>query len=253
MQRPTSAQHRPFLSAEWRYLVMLNFKVAPELLAPFVPRGTVLDEWRGDTWLSLVGFQFSRTRVLGIPIPGHRNFPEINLRFYVRPSRDSRRAVVFIREIVPRWFIALTARFLYNEPYVTRAMRVKAPDRPSESPGQVAYSWRQRGRWNRFGVTAVGRPALIGDGTDEEFIAEHYGGCTPQRDGSTVEYAVAHPRWRVWATQELEFDVDLDGEYAAPLAEALRQGPASAFLAEGSAVQVGLPSSLGGTGLEGTP
>jgi len=238
---------RPFLTAEWRYLVMLNFKVAPQLLAPLVPRGTVLHAWRGDTWVSLVGFRFQRTRVFGVPVPGHGDFPEINLRFYVRPIADTRRAVVFIREIVPRWLIAVTARRFYNEPYVTRRMRAEAPERPCESPGRVTYSWCHEGRWNRFGVTAVGLPGLIRDDSDEEFIAEHYWGYTRQRDGSTVEYAVAHPRWRVWATRDIECDVDLDAEYGPAFAEGLRGGPVSAFLAEGSAVRVGRPSLLGGT------
>lgn len=243
---PPGPLDRPFLTAEWRYLVMLNFRVAPGLLAPLVPRGTVLDAWRGDTWLSLVGFQFLRTRVCGVPVPGHGNFPEINLRFYVRPISDPRRAVVFVREVVPRRIIAVTARLLYNEPYVTRPMRAETPKGLSESPGRVAYGWGHGRRWNRFGVTAVGPPGLIRDGSEEEFFAEHNWGCTRQRDGSTVEYPVTHPRWRVWATRDLECDIDLLGEYGAALAEAMRGGPASAFLAEGSAVQVGRPSPLAG-------
>lgn len=247
MVSPPDPPHRPFLTAEWRYLVMLNFKVAPQLLAPLVPRGTVLDSWRGDTWLSLVGFRFQRTRVFGIPVLGHRDFPEINLRFYVRPISDRRRAVVFVREIVPRRLIAVTARLFYNEPYVTRPMRAEAPERPREAPGRVTYSWCHRGRWNRFGVSAVGPPVLMRDASDEEFIADHYWGYTRQRDGSTVEYAVAHPRWRLWATGDNECDIDWDAEYGPAFAKALRGGPASAFLAEGSTVRVGRPSLLGGT------
>ncbi len=238
---------RPFLSAVWRYLVMLNFKVVPSLLAPLVPRGTSLDSWRGDTWLSLVGFRFQRTRVFGVPVPGHRDFPEINLRFYVRPISDRRRAVVFVREIVSRRLIALTARLMYNEPYVTRPMRAQAREGPCEAPGRVSYSWRHGGRWNRFGVTAAGIPGLIQDGSDQEFIAEHYWGYTRQGDGSTVEYAVAHPRWRVWEARDIECDVDWGGEFGPAFAEAVRGGPASAFLAEGSVVRVGRPSLLGGT------
>ena len=238
---------RPFLEAEWRYLVMLNFRVAPGLLAPFVPRGTVLDTWRGDSWLSLVGFRFLNTRVLGLPIPGHRHFPEINLRFYVRPISDQRRAVVFLREIVPRRAIAVTARLLYNEPYVARRMIAEAPAVPLEAPGRIAYAWRGRGRWNRFGVTAMGEATAIRDGSDEEFIAEHYWGYTAQRDGSTIEYAVEHPRWRVWQVTDVVFDVDVEAEYGGAIGEALRGSPASAFLADGSVVRVGRPVRLSGS------
>jgi hypothetical protein len=55
--------------------------------------------------VSLVGFLFCDTWVRGMPVPLHRTFEEVNLRFYVeRLAEDGsrRRAVVFIRELVPR-------------------------------------------------------------------------------------------------------------------------------------------------------
>jgi uncharacterized protein YqjF (DUF2071 family) len=235
---------RPFLTAEWRFLAMLNFRIDPQLIAPFVPAGTELDVWRGDTLISLVGFRFLHTRVLGVPVPGHRHLPEINLRFYVRPLGADRRAVVFLKEIVPRRAIATVARAVYNEPYVTRRMRAEAPATLDEAPGRVMYEWRHRGRWNRFGVTAAGPPAPIRDGSDEEFIGEHYWGYTRQRDGSTIEYAVEHPRWRVWPVGEVVFDVDVAGEYGPLFAEAMQGPPASAYLAEGSGVRLGRPKLL---------
>jgi uncharacterized protein len=90
-----------FLTAEWRNLVMLNFAVEPEVLRPLVPAGTQLDTWQGVSFVSLVGFLFAKTRILGLPIPGHRTFEEINLRFYVRRevNGELRRAVTFIREL----------------------------------------------------------------------------------------------------------------------------------------------------------
>ena len=49
---------KPFLSAEWRYLAMLNYEIEMAVLAPFVPRGTELDSWQGKTFVSRVGFVF---------------------------------------------------------------------------------------------------------------------------------------------------------------------------------------------------
>ena len=234
----------PFLTADWRYLAMLNFRVDARVIAPFVPGGTEPDVWRGDTWISLVGFRFLKTRLFGIPVPGHRHFPEINLRFYVRLRGADRRAVVFLKEIVPRRTIAAVARAAYNEPYVTRRMRVEGPATVDEAPGRVAYAWRHQGRWNRFGVTADGPPAPLRDGSDEAFIAEHEWGYTRQRDGSTIEYRVEHPHWRVWSIRDVVFDVDVAGEYGPAFGEAMRGGPASALLAEGSEVRVGRPKLL---------
>ncbi len=73
----------PFLTAEWRDLLILNYEVAPEVLAPFIPRHTMLDLFEGRALVSLVGFNFLDTRVRGLAIPGHRNFEELNFRFYI--------------------------------------------------------------------------------------------------------------------------------------------------------------------------
>ena len=73
-----------FLTAEWRALVVLNYVVEPTVLAPYLARGVELDLWEGEALISLVGFLFLETRLFGVGIPFHRNFEEVNLRFYVR-------------------------------------------------------------------------------------------------------------------------------------------------------------------------
>ena len=116
---------RPFLTARWESLLLLNYECPASLLEPLVPKGTTLDPWPGTPLISLVGFMFRDTRVRGIALPGHRTFEEVNLRFYVRretPDGEVRRAVVFIRELVPRRIIATVARVLYNEPYLAVPM-----------------------------------------------------------------------------------------------------------------------------------
>ncbi len=114
-----------FLTAEWRYLIMANYEIAPAGLEAFVPRGTELDLWQGRCYISLVGFLFVNTRVMGLSIPFHRNFEEVNLRFYVRrwDGEAWKRGVVFIKEIVPRRAITAVANTLYGEKYATLSMR----------------------------------------------------------------------------------------------------------------------------------
>ncbi len=92
-RRPTSF----FLTAHWRRLVMANYRVDPAIVAPLVPRGVELDFHQGQTYVSVVGFLFLQTRLLGVPIPWHRHFEEVNLRFYVRREVEGevRRGVVF--------------------------------------------------------------------------------------------------------------------------------------------------------------
>jgi uncharacterized protein YqjF (DUF2071 family) len=227
-----------FLTAEWRNLAMLNYEVDPVLLTKFVPIGTELDCWNGKTFISLVGFQFLRTRVCGIPIPFHRNFDEVNLRFYVRRSVDGkiRRGVVFIKEIVPRWAMAAVARGLYNERYVALPMdhQIKA----GESDLLVEYGWRSGMAWNRIFISAAGGPTLPKHGSEEEFITEHFWGYSVQTDNTTVEYRVAHPSWRVWTGCDVGFVGDGTELYGPELASVLAGAPASAFLAEGSVIEV---------------
>ena len=238
---------RAFLTAAWRNLVMLNYAVDPQLLRAYVPRGTELDSWRDTTFVSLVGFLFDDTRLLGIPVPGHRTFEEVNLRFYVRRDAggESRRGVTFIREIVPRAAIALVARLAYNEPYVALPMRHQYGHVASGgAPGVVEYEWKLRSGWAGMRVQPTGLGATVEAGSQEEFITEHYWGYTRQRNGSTVEYRVEHPQWRVWTVQAPSLTGHLAPLYGPKLAQILSGTPDSAFLADGSSVTVYAPSRL---------
>jgi len=81
--------HKTFLTAEWRYLAMLNYEVDASLLLRFVPKGTELDRWQGKGFfVSLVGFRFSEKRgILGLPVPFHSNFDESEFAVFYVPSR----------------------------------------------------------------------------------------------------------------------------------------------------------------------
>ena len=149
---------KPFLTANWRYLAMLNFVADPKLLEPLLPRGTELDFHEGKTFLSVVGFLFLDTRVLGLPIPLHRDFEEVNLRFYVRRRSvdEWRRGVAFVRELVPRQAIAVVARTLYGEPYSAVPMRHRLEH--TEGRLHAEYQWRRGGRWETLAMTATGEP-----------------------------------------------------------------------------------------------
>jgi uncharacterized protein len=241
---------RPLLTASWRHLAMLNYAVPPGLLRPLVPAGTELDGWNGDTLASMVGFRFLGARLLGVPLPGHGDFDEVNLRFYVRrraPDGAWRRAVVFVRELVPRRMIALGARWLYNEPYATVPMRHELAMDTAEDggPGRVRYAWRSGRRWQDLEVRTRGRPVLPPADSEAAFITEHHWGYTRQRDGGTREYQVAHPRWRVWDASFARLDCDAAALYGPGFGEFLGASPRSAFVAEGSAVAVHAGRRLG--------
>jgi uncharacterized protein len=222
---------------------MLNYEVPAELLRPLVPAGTELDRWAGMALTSVVGFRFLDTRVLGMPIPGHRDFDEVNLRFYVRRNDGDggwRRAVVFVREIVPRRAIATVARWCYNEPYTAAPMRheVEMAGATDGAPGRARYAWRLQSRWQALEAVTRGVPAVPDPASEAGFISEHYWGYTAQRDGGSKEYRVEHPPWRVWGTAAARLDCDARAVYGPGFGECLAAAPRSAFLAEGSSVSV---------------
>lgn len=223
---------------------MINYEIEPGALRPYVPQGTELDSWNGKTFVSVVGFMFLRTRVLGLRLPFHHSFEEVNLRLYVRrkASEGWRRGVVFIKEIVPRRAIAAVARIVYNENYVAMPMRhlIEVDDKS----GMVEYGWRYRGRWNHLRVTTTGEAQPLTEGSEEEFITEHYWGYAAQPRGGAMEYQVEHPRWVVWQAGSRSLDCDAKAIYGERFASALTAEPSSAFLALGSEIIVRRGSRL---------
>jgi len=234
---------RPFLTANWRYLALLNFVVDPKIVVPLVPPGTEIDFENGETFLSIVGFLFLDTRLLGLPIPLHRDFEEVNLRFYVRKkSADTwRRGVVFVRELVPRRAIALVARTFYGENYVALPMKHQIDH--VDLKLSVEYSWRRGRKWESLKMSASGEPQTIAHGSHPEFITEHYWGYTRVRGGCS-EYRVEHPRWRMWNADTFQFNADVAALYGDQFVEPLSARPRSAFIADGSPIEVLLREQL---------
>jgi uncharacterized protein YqjF (DUF2071 family) len=226
-----------FLTAEWRHLVMLNYVVDVAILKPFLPPGTELESYRGDYFVSVVGFRFLNTRLFGWSIPFHQSFEEVNLRFYVRRRSDEgwRRGVVFIRELVPSRAIAFVARACYGEPYVAFPMRHRIEQATDGIRAQ--YSWRRRGRWESVVAAAEGAPKTVESGSLEEFITEHYWGYTA-RGAACSEYQVEHPKWQVWRALTVALEADVASLYGKAFVEGLTARPSSGFIADGSLVVV---------------
>jgi hypothetical protein len=216
---------------------MANYVVDPAVLKPLVPSGTELDFFDNKTYLSIVGFRFIKTRVLGFTFPFHKDFEEVNLRFYVRRKIKNswRRGVVFVSELVPKWAIAFTARTFYGEPY--RALPMKHHIGVTESGVRIEYSWKRNHQWESVRATGVGPLGAIAVGSEEEFITEHYWGYNAQsREG--CEFQVEHPRWNIQQCTDYELDADVSKLYGNAFVESLSYPPSSIFLAEGSPIAV---------------
>ena len=226
-----------FLSAEWRKLAMANYIVDVGTLTPFLPAHTEIDTFNGKCFVSLVGFMFVHTKVRGFSIPFHRTFEEVNLRFYVRYRTDSgwRRGVVFVKEIVPRSAITLVANALYQEHYQTLPMNHEWICKVDSLT--VAYRWKQQD-WHSIAVTSSPKAVSIQDGSEAEFITEHFWGYTRINDNVTSQYEVQHPRWEIYPVNGYSVEADFGLLYGDSFAVLNQRKPDSVFLAEGSPIKV---------------
>jgi uncharacterized protein YqjF (DUF2071 family) len=237
MDRSSAGADPPFLTAQWRELAILNFEIDPVVLRPFVPEGTEIDAFGGRLLMSVVGFLFLDTRVLGWAIPFHRNFEEVNLRFYGRRrvGSEERRGVVFVKELVPRTAVAWTARRFFGERYEAVPMRHGISD---DGARRVRYEWGRGLTAGRIELSASAAPETPMTGCEAQFICEHYWGYARRSRRPTLEYRVEHPPWRVRIAGEARLECDAARLYGPEFAPFLEREPVSAFLAEGSGVTV---------------
>ena len=225
----------PFLTADWLNVAAITYAADEAQLRPYLPRGATIDTLEGSPRVSLVAFEFRRTRVLGLAIPRHIAFPEINLRFYVRYGGE--RGVVFIRELVPRWAIATVARVLYNEPYRRVPMRYGSQTTPD---GGVLV-------WHRFGedslLTVRGTPdaAVPKEGSAGHWLTDHSLGVGRRRDDTTLLYNVEHPTWALRTVTDVQVEVDFGAIYGPEWAWLQSARPSHLSLAIGSPITVSRP------------
>lgn len=227
-----------FLTADWRKLAMINYEIDPAILAPFGPHKTELDFYNGKCFVSLIGFRFLETKIKGFKIPFHINFTEVNLRFYVRYQDGDiwKRGTVFIKEMVPKYTLTFVANTVYGEHYETLPMKhLWLNDGDSQT---IAYKSKNKSYWNSISVKTDNKLHPIVEGSEEEFISEHYWGYTKIKNNKTSEYAVEHPRWEVYETKDVAIDVNFKDNYGAAFAFLQNQKPSSVFVAEGSIMEV---------------
>ena len=226
-----------FLKARWENLIMANYIIDPSVLDKYLPFKTELDTWNGNCYVSLVGFLFRDTKVLGIKFPFHTEFEEVNLRFYVthNDGKQIKRGVVVISEIVPKQMISIVANTFYKEHYKTHPMKHHWGER--DRLLFVKYLW---GKKDMHHLTVFAEKEYIGmqSNSEEEFITEHFWGYSKKGAHKTIEYGVEHPRWKIHPIINYNIDVDFKLLYGDDFGMLNQMKPASVFLANGSEVIV---------------
>jgi uncharacterized protein len=230
--------NKKFLTAEWNNLIMANYNIDPKILAPYLPAKTELDFYNGECYVSLIGFMFEQTKILGVKVPFHLNFEEVNLRFYVRVKDGDiwKRGAVFIKEIVPKPAITFVANTLYREKYVTLPMKHYYSEIGEEV--QLGYHWKYKGIWNKLEAVTEKKHAPMVAGSKEEFIAEHYWGYSKYNNSTTFEYAVQHPSWEIHTVKNCNIVCDFEKLYGTQFAFLNAVKLDSVFMAKGSPIAI---------------
>ena len=227
-----------FLKASWENLILVNYIISPDTIKEYVPNGTELDTWNGNCYISLVGFMFKNTRLLGFKVPFHVNFEEVNLRFYVKRKEGGKwkRGVVFIKEYVPKWALSFVANTIYNENYQTVPMKNKLLE--NENSITISYQWKIDSYWYSMEVNADKESSTIEKDSETEFITEHYWGYAKVNNNITNEYEVTHPRWAHYKINNYNIDVDFTKVYGQEFSFLNKLSPQSVILAKGSKITV---------------
>ena len=227
-----------FLRAEWRKLAIANYAIDKKLLGKYLPYGTELDLWNGHCFVSLVGFMFINTKLLGFKIPFHTEFEEVNLRFYVKRFENGewKRGVVFIKEIVPKPALTFLANTIYKENYETLPMEHFWSSENNQRT--IQYKWKKENKWNSIKIEATVRKFNIESNSETEFITEHYWGYAKVNTHKTNEYELTHPKWEAYSVNNYEIDVDFGTVYGKEFEFLNSTDPTSVMLAEGSEITV---------------
>lgn len=231
-----TAMPRPFLQAHWSHLCVISYAVPPDLLTPHLPRGLKVDLRDGRAFVSIVAFDFENTRVKGIAWPFYRDFPEVNLRFYVRNGNDER-GVCFIREFVPKRLVSWIAKKIYNEPY--ERIEMKSDVHRKGEGLEVVHKFKHHERWQEIALSATkDAPLLPAEDSLESFLIDQQWGFGRDSIGRPLRYRVAHPRWLLYHVEWAEVKVNWAKTYGPQWKFLDKEKPISKILAEGSEVSV---------------
>lgn len=234
----------PFLTAGWRKIILANYVIDAHHLSHLIPYKTELDTYNDTCYVSLVGFLFDDVKIKGVPIPFHTEFPEINLRFYVKHQTKNgawRRGVVFIKEFVPKMMVSFVANNIYGEHYETVDMDhswIEKQDTLEIEYSLSAFDYAQSDKRFLMRAVAEKNPTEIPLACEAEFITEHYWGYTKKGKHETSEYEVWHPRWKTYPVKEFSCNFDFGLLYGKEFEFLNELKPFSVMLAEGSEIKV---------------
>lgn len=231
------------ISCSWQNIILVNYRIDPKVLTPYLPKHTSFDLYKGECLISIVGFLFKDVHIMGIPLPYHQLFEEFNLRFYVvhKDKEETKRGVVFLREFVPNSGITLAANTFAREKY--RKYPMKHAVRKMNGAVSASYSFEVKNHWNSVSAKAEALEREILPGSLEDFIADHYYGYNIWYGNRTLEIQLKRPAWKYQKLLSFGVDCRFEDFYPPPFIPFLYEEPHSVQFVSGSPVDM-MPSRI---------
>ena len=189
--RPWPVPDSPWVMFQrWRNLLVAHWPLDPEIVRPLVPAPLELETRDGSAWIAVTPFRIEGLRVRGLPpVPGTANFPELNVRTYVRYG--GKPGVYFFSLDADNAFAVAGARSLFRLPYYWSKMAIR------RETDLVAYTSSRRG-WEKADFRAVygptGPEVRSEEGSLEHWLTERY--CLYTVYGSEVSRVeIDHVPW----------------------------------------------------------
>jgi hypothetical protein len=196
------------MTQRWNDLLFAHWPVPVAEIARLLPEGLEPDVFQGSAWLGVVPFWLDRLKVRGLPaIPGMRNFPDLNVRTYVRDVHTHTPGMYFFSLDATNLLAVTLAHTFFHLPYHWAEMRLN-----QRSEREFAFYSRRRfaqqpvifnARYRGLGPTSKlmeGR-----SGTLEHFLMERSSLFTRNRAGQAVRANLHHIPWPL---EEAEAEID---------------------------------------------
>ena len=224
------------LQATARNRVIVSYGVAPDRVAPLLPDGLVPARHDGTAYVSLVGVELTKVRVLGLVGSGFRRVPAVELRVHARPvqAQSGEDGTWTVRAHVPRRLVAWGARFLYGERVEVASMQPLR--REQVDTVEVTYRLDWQGREQRIRVLGERTSVMPASDARAHTLLRPTWRFGTTRGGTLLRMRIERPVAPVHRVQEHHVTVDWTSVYGELGTLLQNRRPAHVLLSPGTPV-----------------
>jgi hypothetical protein len=234
-----------FLKATFQNLLQFVYSVPAEAIQALLPPGLEPELKEGKAQLILSALEFKQTKVKGLKIPFHVNFPEMHLKTLVRKGDQT--GAFFIRQFVPKHCIAVVARRIYHEPYESFPLEFSIQSLPGAEEGTTLQELTCK-LWKKDKTVEIrafidGSAAEISESEDyfENLPPEIFTGFGKNDKGEVSTYTMEQKALKAVRIQEWSMTGDLNGIFEDCLPSGFPEQPDEVLFIQGQAVRITQP------------